>query len=462
MYVDGMMDSQTSATQLNKALEAGYGTDAATFIDGHALLKESCEATVVGVLAQNQSDWKLMAQMKKTPMLQPVHQIIRRTGEGDYKYTATSETGEVHETNQELERLIVNARPIATLRGVSMMMKESMGYENAEAAEKLAGIDTILKSCEYYCFHGNKEINDKEFDGLVPLLTKSAKAGKTASIDLRGDKLSAAGRGETTLNEIAQAVYERGGYVDKAFFPPVIAGQFYDIFKERQVYLQGTTTDAAIPGLNCFSTSIGSVIRYKGDDVGADKFFQMRGEVKEAGNASKRPGKPTVATLTASDVATNAGSLFTSNDEAKYTYAVHALNEYGMSEASTSVVTTATVKSGEAVTLTITKGSGATPTGYVITRNAKGGTKLMEIAQIPATQTTFVDLNETLPGTADMILLPKNNGLQNYYDFGQLMPISTIPMYPTNSLMIPFIVGTFATLILRAPEYCGILRNIGV
>lgn len=474
-FFDQTMNSTEGASVLQKALMAGSGTDAATYINGRAMVREDCENVVVNVLQQNERDWKLMAQMKKTPMKSTIHQIVRRKSEGDYEFLATGEGEAAHETNQELERLIVQSASLLTLRGVSKEAEVSNTFEDAYTSEKLAGMNTILKACEHMCFHGDRDSNPQEFDGFVKTLSKSAKDGKTASMDLRGEKLSE--KGESALNDIARDAYERGAYLDKAFFPPILAQQFYEMFKDRIRYLQGTTTDGNIPGLNSFATNIGAVIKFNTKDAGADKFFRVKGKVTPAGDAKKRPNAPTVA-LACDGSTKEAGSQFSGGDSnagEAYTYTVHAFNQYGRSGASTAVTLASTsdtaklVKKGGAVELTITRSTdGELPTGYVICRSKAGETDTFEMTTIAAkvsetvTTTKYTDLNEDLPGTATAIFLPENNGLVTYYDFGQLMPISAIPMYPTDRLITPFIVGTFASLILRAPEYCAIMKNIGV
>ena len=47
-----------SEEMLLKALSAGYGTDAAMFTGGRALIPEDCETTMVNAMREQQEDFK--------------------------------------------------------------------------------------------------------------------------------------------------------------------------------------------------------------------------------------------------------------------------------------------------------------------------------------------------------------------------------------------------------------------
>ena len=57
-------EAQSQNNELEKALEAGYGTDAASYTQGRALQREDLEATLVSVLDVKQKDLKLFHKLR--------------------------------------------------------------------------------------------------------------------------------------------------------------------------------------------------------------------------------------------------------------------------------------------------------------------------------------------------------------------------------------------------------------
>ena len=72
--VEGLFDNANQAT-LQKALEAGYGTDASQFTDGRALQPEDLESTLVNVLDVLQDDCKVFNSIYRQPSKSTVHQL---------------------------------------------------------------------------------------------------------------------------------------------------------------------------------------------------------------------------------------------------------------------------------------------------------------------------------------------------------------------------------------------------
>jgi hypothetical protein len=117
------------------------------------------------------------------------------------------------------------------------------------------------------------------------------------------------------------------------------------------------------------------------------------------------------------------------------------------------------VAAGDVVTLTITPDKVNPGTGFIITRSAKDGSVLMEMTRIGRdTQhpdTTYVDANDDLPGTAEMLFITEQK-IQVVSEFMQLMPITSIPLPLLPSLVQPFVMALF----VKAPHWCGIVKNI--
>ncbi len=209
-----------------------------------------------------------------------------------------------------------------------------------------------------------------------------------------------------------------------------------------------------------YGTAVGANIALDGEGAGGDMFYDVKGKVQAEGDVMARP-QP-VASVTAS-AAANAKSKFAATDAGDYKYTVHAVNASGIS-AGVDVTAAVSVAAGDGVTLTITPAStGAAATGFIICRSAKNGSEVMEMDSIgidtTSATTSYVDLNEELPGTASMIFLPKAS-LAPAYDLAQLLPVCTYPLYPTDKAETPFLILAYIALAVKAPERVGLVKNI--
>lgn len=453
----GTMHSK-EASELQKALQAGYGTDSAMFTGGRALIPEDLEAEVVNVVSHLKDDCKIMNSIKTKPARSTVHEVNLRTEQGDYKHLSVTEGGASLTTDQSLERKTFLIKYLQTKRSVTKQMEAVETFEGALASEKLAGIETIVKASEYQCFHGDSAIVPTEFDGLLASIER-AKASERNIIDLKGKSLGT--YGEKIFDEIAAKVRSNGAFLEKALYPTVLAKDIKDMFAEKQRYVMNLVTPdlgyrpKAIPD---YSTAIGATIALSGDTAGDSMFYEVKGEVKASGDATKRPAAPKTVTASA---ASGAGSAFATTDAGDYLYTVHAVNQYGIS-AGTSPAAAVTVAAGNVVTLTITPGEGVQPTGFIVCRSNKGGSEKMELDKVAnsgESTTAYVDKNTELPGTASMLFLPRKR-LQDVLAFPQLLPTCTFPLAPFDTAETPFLVMMYGTLEVRAPKQFGLVKNI--
>lgn len=457
-FFDNVSSGEMSASEVNelqKALTAGYGTDSSQFTGGRALIPENLESEVINVVAQLKEDCKVMNSVKKTPVRSTVHEVNLRTGHGDYRHLSVAEGGASIDTDQALERKTFAMKYLQTRRSVTKQMEASETFEGALASEKLAGVETIIKGAEYQCFHGDSSVVPTEFDGFIASI-KKANAADQNIINLKGSTLG--NYGEKIFDEIAALVRTKGGFLDKALFPTVLAKDIKEIFEAKQRYVMNQPLpNLSFKSIPDYGTAIGANIALSGEDAGDDLFYEVKGTVAAEGDATRRPAAP--ASVTAS--ASGSGSSFAVTDAGDYMYTVHAVNQYGIS-AGTSISAAVTVAAGNKVTLTITPGSGVAATGYIICRSKKDGTEVMEMDKIGdsgSSTTTYEDKNEELPGTASMIFLPKKR-FQPVYTFGQLLPACTFPLAPTNTAETPFLVMLYGGLEVRAPKHCGLVKNI--
>ncbi|MDR0719345.1 MAG: hypothetical protein LBF78_06885 [Treponema sp.] len=439
---------------LSKALFAGYGTDSATFVNGRAMIPENLEATTINVIAAMKDDCKVLNSLKTVNVKSTVHEKNRRTSHGDWRFLTVPEGGASVMTDQELERVIYLQKFIQTKRAITLQMEKVDTFEPAYATEKIAGVEVVCKATEHNIFHGDSSIIPTEFDGFLASIRKSK---DPTIIDLRGDTIGS--RGESLFDEVAREVWERGGDLQKTLFPSILARDIKDLFTDRIRYEVGTKNFSFTEALPPYFTAIGSNIKFTGDAAGPDKFYRVKGLVEAAGDAIERPLAPTSVALTPK--ASAAGSKFLAADAGDYKYVVHSVNAKGISEGKNAAAA-ATVAAGGSVSITITPDKSRPVTGLIICRSKVDGDDVMEMVQIPCgpdATTVHVDLNKDLPGTASMLFLTETK-IRPVYELGQLLPVSTYPLYPTDRAETPFLVIFFSALEVNAPEFCAIVDNI--
>lgn len=465
-------DVSSQNDELNKALEAGYGTDAASYQDGRALQREDLEATLVSVLDVKQADLKLFHKLHKQPVSSTVHQVNRQTSVGDDEFLFVGEGEQASEGDPSFQRKIYETKYMSSKWQVSHPLTLTNNAENPINAQKVSAVMRVSKGTERTLFHGDSDCSPKQYDGLLKILRDSAanteveEKLRATRIDVRGleigEKSTDLGidAGEALFDEISEKVYNKGGDLAEAYFPPVLARQFKAMYSDR---LRFTTKDSqfTMDKLPNIVTAVNSTIRIV-DDCGADKMFKVKGPIVAAGDDTKKPYQPSSITGTPSESST---SNFTTGFAGNYTYAVHAINAYGIS-AERAVVSAVTVAAGEKVTLTITPNAdGPAPTGYIITRTNAGGSTLMEMVRIKANgknAVTYVDENNDLPGTASIVLLtPSTDEMKPNASFGQLMGMSNFDLPTDSSLAHRGVVALYGMLEVRAPEFCGIIDNVG-
>lgn len=458
-FFDNVSSGGMSAAEVNelqKALQAGYGTDSANFTGGRALIPENLESEVLNVVAQLKEDCKIMNAVKKTPVRSTVHEVNLRTGHGDYKHLSVAEGGQSSDTDQSLERKVFAMKYLQTRRSVTKQMEASDTFEGALASEKIAGVETIIKGAEHLCFHGDSSVVPTEFDGFIATI-KKAKEDDRNIIDLKGASIGS--YGEKIFDEIAAKVRQKGGFIDKALFPVVLAKEIKELFEDKQRYIMNQPLqNLSFKTIPDYGTAVGANIALSGDEAGDDMFYDVKGKVIAEGDTTRRPAAPASVKASAS---AGTGSSFTNSDAGDYMYTVHAVNQYGIS-AGTDVTAAVTVAAGDKVTLTITPGQGVKASGYIICRSKKDGTEVMEMDKVADSgnaTTVYEDMNNELPGTASMLFLPKRR-FQPIYTFAQLLPVSTFPLAPKDTAETPFLVMLYGSLEVRAVKQCGLVKNI--
>lgn len=320
-------------SELEKALDAGYGTDAAAYEQGRALQREDLEATLVSILDVKQNDLKVFHKLHKQPVSSTVHQVNTQTGIGGDEFLFVSEGEKASEDDAEFKRKIFETKYMSSKWQVSHPLTLTDNAANPVNAQKVAATMRVSRGTERAIFHGDSSVDPKQYDGLVKIISDSAKdtsvdkKHRASIVDVRGLEIGEKSdtlkidAGEALFDNLEQEVVMKGGELTEAYFPPVIAGQFKQLYSDR---LRFTTqnNEFTMEKLPNIVTAVGPTIKIR-DDCGADKMFKVKGEVTAAGDSEKRPNTPTGFTAVA---AADSESQFTDAFAGTYGYAVHAVN----------------------------------------------------------------------------------------------------------------------------------------
>jgi len=439
-----------SEEALLKALAIGYGVDPSQFTGGRPLQPEDCETTLINVMREDSSDFKVMNTIKKTPVKATVHQHNIRTDVGDEDLGFVEEGGIAPDNNQEILRKTREMKYIQKRGEVTEQAVQADTFEPAYEAEKIATTLSTLRTAEKYCFHGDSKVVPKQFDGLLAQI-RDTPVQKRNILDLRGKTIQTFG--EHIFNDMAEMIADRGGKANKVFYPLILGNDIQELCQSRLRF--GTEDEKMAAVFKSYPTLHGPLSI--ADEAGPDLMFKPKSLVKPS-SGNNVPNRPAAVTLTR---AASSKSQFYAVDAGDYTYSVHSVNENGISEARTA--TPIAVASGDAVGIEIEPAATNPGTGFIICRSAKNGSVVMEMIRIGIDQinatTEFTDFNEDLPGTAEMLYLTEKK-MQAVVEFLQFLPLRLYRMYPTNKLVTPFIMALWGTPSMKAPHWCGYAKNI--
>jgi hypothetical protein len=251
---------------------------------------------------------------------------------------------------------------------------------------------------------------------------------------------------------MAGLIYDRGGEANKVFYPIILGQDIQDLCRDRLRF--GTEDDRMGAVFKTYPTLFGPL--QIAEEAGPDKMFRPKNVIANGGDALRAPNAPTTVTVSA---AVNDASKFLSSDADEYIYKVHAINEFGIS-VGTSPAAPVAVAGGNGVSITITPDGTKPGTGFIICRSGKGGTQVMEMVRIGRdtgnATTVYVDLNDDLPGTAEMLFLTEKK-IQSIVEF-QLLPLRLYRMHPGKPT--PFVLVLFGGPVIYYPEWCGFAKNI--
>lgn len=450
--------SFADATELRKALEAGYGTDVASLTGGGALRIQSLEKTMLATIQENQH-FRLFNELAKSDATATVDEWTEQSSVGGFLGGSTNtETGTIASAQGQYNRRVGMVKYLMTRREVSFVTTLQNALADAEATEAQNGALQLLTDAEFLCFEGDSSIVSTEFDGIGKQIVDlgssdhvlDAEGASLASINLVNKAAATiAGYGNfgtpthLFMSQLTQADFDNG--LDPAF----------------RVNLDNNPASlmlgSPVAGIR---TSWGN-IKACPDVFIRDEGQQMPFQVEFAALATANDGmKPQSVGLA---VASDASSKFAAGHAGNYYYLVTGINAAGQSTGFVSAQQA--IAAGEKCTLTIGVSTGGTETGYVVYRSRKNGTNgvsdFRQVARVARTgsSTTYVDLNRDIPGTTKAYILNMSPGAKAI-TWRQLLPMLKFALYPTVSAVIPWAQLLFGFLRIGKRKHHVVIKNI--
>lgn len=444
---------------LNKALRSGQSIGipgSVTPGDGFTLKPESLDRSLKNVTYKMETIqfWKFL---DKKPAYNTVEEYsrLREYGNG---VAAFIDEGELPaEDDATYSREVNIVKYMGTTRRITHVMQTVRTHiGSAVAQETINGTMWLLKQVEKALFYASSTLVPQEFDGLFPQL--EANTSSSNVIDLRGKPLN-----QDLIEEAAHIIRSSPNYGTPTDLW-MSDGAYSDL---ARLFYPTQRSEIPVPA-GGGDGYVGFAVKGMRTQAGPIRFqpdvFIEPGRVPSAsgvGDASKRPGVPT---LGASSVGAPGGgetSQFIAADAGDYRYQVVARNRYGLSApVSVDAGAAVTVAAGQKVTVTITDGS-PLASCYIVYRtlvNGAAGTavEMKTIARTGAV-TTFTDLNADLPGTTKAALIQGNS--ENMV-VKQLAPFTRIPLATVDTSM-RWAQVLYLTLTIHSPNKNVLFKNVG-
>jgi hypothetical protein len=438
------------AADLQKALTAGYGTDVNALTGGAALRIQSLDPIMQATIAESQH-FKLFNRLAKTKPTATVDEWTEQSGIGGFLGgTSNGETGRIQAATGQYNRRTGMVKYLMTRREVSVVQTFQNAIADSEAVEYANGALQLLQDAEYFMFEGNANVIPTEYDGIRAQLVAGVAQGQVSPdniIDMKAQPLNSV----HALNRASATARGLGNF-----------GSATDVFWTQQTQVDmDNALDPAFrvpvsavgdPGIKIGSPVVG--IRTSGGSIATneDLFipsqemrqpFEVRYPLVANAQLSLKPQ------AVAATVGSEAFSDFATPHAGNYFYAVAGVNAAGQSP----VLVTAqvAVSAGGKVSLAITRSLGQQETGYVVYRSRQNGphdvngsvvgegSDFREIGRIgvAGNTTTFVDMNETIPGTCEAYVLNLNPA-QSAITWRQFLPMFKFPLAAVESAVIPW------------------------
>jgi hypothetical protein len=457
----------SDVAELEKALQAGYGTDSATLTGGASLRIQSLEMTMLATIQENKH-FRLFNALTKSNATATVDEWTEQTAVGGILGGSTnSELGVIPQATGTYLRRVGLVKFLMTMRQVSFVQSLQNAIVDSEMVEYQAGAKQLLTDAEFLSFEGDSSVVPTEFDGIEYQVVNFATPDNI--IDMQAKPLDSI----TPINQGAAVIAGFGNFgVPTDIFTSLLAQADFDNYLDPafrvplpDVQNGGIQIGAPVRGIR---TSHGDV-KNQPDVFVRDPNLKMPLQYVQNGAfaATAAANNYVPAAIVVADAGATAGSMWTTPQLGQYYYAVAGLTASGESNILVSAVA-AVAAAGDGMTVTITRSAGALETGYAVYRGrlvSSGGTnagsdlRLMKRIPIAGATTVYTDLNTDIPGTVKAYMINNTPG-EKAITWRQYLPMMKFPLYPTNQAIVPWAQLLFGFLRLGKAKQHVVFKNI--
>tara|TARA_Y100001973_G_scaffold2186_1_gene3246 strand:- start:4207 stop:5589 length:1383 start_codon:yes stop_codon:yes gene_type:complete len=412
-------------------------------------------AQTLSVATSTMQDLKLFPMLSKVMASNTVVEYNRVLNHGAEHSPFIAEGGLAPLNRSTYEKVAVQIKYLAERREITdqaTLLNLVGGTPDALAEETRRGTEALLRRLEKELFHGDSSVNPLSWDGMIKQISDG---GNVA--DLRGASLTA-----NYLAEILGTLYSAPFYGMATHIlvtPRVLSKLIQDTTSGgRHDQLAIRESSRFVYG----SRSIYITAPYGEVEVVACPFLERHDRNAPALNSPAVYGSIAVDdNISIGNISTpvDATSKFNTADHAgNYYYRVVPVGAGGVGKAQDSIAIA--VANGDNVTFDIT--SDTTVSHFRIYRSAVDATdanKALLIREIARSGnvTTFIDRNEKIGGTSDVLVINNSPEYNCYY---QMLSLTRRQLAQT-STSLPFLLMMFGAPAVKLPSKQYIISNVG-
>lgn len=323
---------QEQLNELQKSLQAGYGSDMATLEGGSALRIQSLDTTLQATVQENQH-FALFNQLPKPKATAVLDEWTEQSSIGGFLGDSfNDQDGAAQETNGIYARMVGKVKYLTTYRKVPIVLQSQNNITDAVALETVNGTKQLLSSIEFSLFEGDDLVLPKSFPGIRAQIESLGSADHV--IDMRGAALDDV----SPIMKAAETVFGFGnfGKITDLYLPPSVQTDLNtNLDPAFRVALDNSPNSIAYgTHVRAIQTSYGAIATKNDVFIRDEKMklpFQLRNQIHAAAAVANAAFKP--AAMTAVAGAGGADSYWQAAHNGTYVYFVTGINEKGETEA---------------------------------------------------------------------------------------------------------------------------------
>lgn len=456
--IENKLSKVVGSDMVNKSLTTGTGVDPEGMEDGSALRYEFLDAEV-STLTWTEGDLEFYRDIPKvsSPSTVAQYNVFTRHGQvGPTRFV--SEIGVSTVSDPNVRRKTVPMKFISDTKQISLAAQVTNNTQDPTQLLQDDAIANVAKTIEWASFYGDSSLSDQsggaeaglQFDGLAKLIAEGN------VIDARGDDLS-----ERVLNHAAVLIGKGYGNPTDAYMPIGVQAQFINEYLQRQTQLVQDNSDNVNLGfkVNGFNSARGFIKLHGSTVMELDNILDE--SLRPMPDAPREPEVEAAAEVDAE--VEGVKSKFT-GDEGTVKYAVTVNSEQAKSAPTkTEDVEIASAGDGVKLTIKINGMYGARPQFVSVYRYHEESGQFYLIKNIPVAdqggtgEIEFIDLNETIPGTADVFVGEMSQSVIHLFEFLPMIKWNLARVNATETFSILW----YGALALRAPKKWVRIKNVG-